>query len=332
MQRRRALCVFVVMVIGLLIGTHWCAAHTDPRVGAKFMPRAGCRPKIGNRDVSVDTLAVPLNVAAVHGDWMWVGDAWVRSADVVPLERAAAYYTDHLRSNSASVWGYRQRAFTYEAEGRFDDALLDYAEVIRLSPTDPQAYVDRALIRWERREYEKALADINEALRLRRDDAVLYIARALLSAEHKKAFDDAMSDIDEAIRLEPNLGIAYGARALIREKKHEFELALEDYAVAIRVDPEDYSSYLGMANLLSTAADRGLRDPKRAIEVATRACELTKWQDSAAIHALGVAYSSFGDMAAAKKWLSKAGQLGDAPEPSKAGYSIRLLRTGKLRN
>jgi hypothetical protein len=56
---------------------------------------------------------------------------------------------------------------------------------------------------------------------------------------------------------------------------------------------------------LATGPD-GVRDGKRAIEHATRACELTNWRDPGIIDTLAAAYAAAGDFDKAVEYLKKA--------------------------
>ena len=68
------------------------------------MLRDGAKAKVGEREIDFRVLSVPFVVQKVNGDWLWTGRAWLKKADVVPLEQAAGYYTEYLRNNPTSSW------------------------------------------------------------------------------------------------------------------------------------------------------------------------------------------------------------------------------------
>jgi tetratricopeptide (TPR) repeat protein len=65
-----------------------------------------------------------------------------------------------------------------------------------------------------RKKYDWAIADFTEAIRLRPDFATAYTARGYTSAA-KKDYSKAISDVSEAVRLNPLSASAQGLRAWI---------------------------------------------------------------------------------------------------------------------
>src|SRR5262249_39679818 len=90
-------------------------------------------------------------------------------------------------------------------------------------------------------------------------------------------------DYDEAIRLlsrslkDYKAPAAYSARGLAYYHKKEYARAIGDYGEAIRLDRNDALTLNNLAWVLGTCPDDKVRDGKRAVEYATRACELSRW-------------------------------------------------------
>jgi tetratricopeptide (TPR) repeat protein len=110
-----------------------------------------------------------LTVRKANGDYVAVRssgvDGWIKKMDVVPYNKAAAYFTERIAKNPKDAFSLTARAV---AHGGYKDerTLADLDLAIQLDPKLPLAYEQRGYIAYGKKEYDKALADLNEAIRL----------------------------------------------------------------------------------------------------------------------------------------------------------------------
>jgi tetratricopeptide (TPR) repeat protein len=96
------------------------------------------------------------------------------------------------------------------------------------------------------------------------------------------------------------------ARAHSYIKEQQFDNAIADYQEAIRLAPDLLTAYNGIAWLLATCKKDSVRDGMKAVEYATKACELTKWKEAFYKDTLAAAYAENGQFDLAVKHQTEA--------------------------
>lgn len=275
-------------------------------------------------------------VERVEGDSLWlqaegVGvSGWARADEVVPIEQAIDYFTEYIRDHPDDVYGYQRRATIRILERtELAQALADLNEAIRIDPTQGFLFDSRGSVHLFRQEYDRALADYGEAIRLQPQKVDIHYNRGgvwLLKGE----YDRAIADFNVVIRGLPKSASAYAWRGIAKLNKQEYNQALADLNTAIRLDPKLAVAYGSRAWLLATCPNPRYRNGKKAIESATRACELSRWQDANYLKDLAAAHAEAGHFASAVKWETKAGELfADPNEIRQSQARLALYRARK---
>jgi nucleotide-binding universal stress UspA family protein len=89
------------------------------------------------------------------------------------------------------------------------------------------------------------------------------------------------------------------------------------------VNPRDAGAYNSYAWLLATCPDDRLRDGKKGVAFARKACELWGWEDPSGLDTLAAAYAEDGQFDEAVKWQKRALEV--------LGYSGRQGEAARLR-
>ena len=221
---------------------------------------------------------------------------------------AIADFSEAIRRNPEYVYAYYNRGLTRADKEEYGQAIADFNDVIRLAPDDAVAYYHRALAWFAKDQFEGAIHDFNKAIDLDKKFSHAFRDRGQVRAARKE-YDKAIADYDQAIRLSSKDAKAYLLRGQARVEIKQFDKGLADFESAIRLDPRSDEAYLSRAWLLASCPNAGLRDPKKAVESATRACELTDWHEPHDLGGLAAVYAETGNVAAALKWHSKALEL-----------------------
>jgi tetratricopeptide (TPR) repeat protein len=122
--------------------------------------------------------------------------------------------------------------------------------------------------------------------------------------ELERKYEAAANNPFEPVAADPPRPESWEARELSDRK--EYKEALASYDRLISRYPDLFHGHYGRAHLLATCPDARFRNGKEAVASATRACDLTTWQNPDALAALAAAHAEAGDFARAVAFEQKA--------------------------
>ncbi len=186
---------------------------------------------------------------------------------------------------------HNSRAYCYEEVRRCDDAVAGYLRSIEIAPTDASPRFRLGSLRLEQGNLTQAIDSLTQAHELKPDDAKPINLRG-----------DAYCELGQ------------------------FQSALRDYEQATRLTPDCWQAVWRLAWLLGTCRDSSIRNGERAVELATRACDLTAWKNACGLEALAAAHAERGDFDEAARWQSAAIAVLPKDEVSDATERLEQFR------
>jgi tetratricopeptide (TPR) repeat protein len=275
------------------------------------------------------------------------------------LEKAAADLDAALKLEPKNVSALIARAQLWQWRNRLDLAMADASQAIELDSHNSYAYVERGVFEYDLKKHDKAVDDLDKATELGSPAAVIHITRGMMLMEQGKLakaqlefnqaiqldpkHPDAYSGyaslylirgnskaailvLDQAIAADPQSPESHGNRAIVFLSIGNYDKALDDLDEVIRFAPNSARALRERAWILATCPDAKIRKPDEARTSATRACELTEWNEPQTLMTLAAACSETGDFSTAVKWQQKAVDLLAAKSPEKFEYRKLLDR------
>ena len=231
------------------------------------------------------------------------------------FEKALVDYDQAIAFNPKNAGAHVDRALLWEKKGQRDQALRDYAEAVRLDPKMWQAHFNRALASREAGEFGKAIEDMSEVMKLKPDYAPAYLTQA---ADYYRLgqIDKALEDWNRATALNSNQVEAYVGRTMAYLKKKDYVRAAQEMEMATRVESKTPANTLNsLAWLQATCPDKRARNGAAAIDTATKACQLTQWNDWRYVDTLAAAYAESGNFTEAANYQKLALRAAKGPPP-----------------
>jgi tetratricopeptide (TPR) repeat protein len=144
----------------------------------------------------------------------------------------------------------------------------------------------------------------------------------------QSGWQSAVAVYDLSLKTFPDSAMAYFHRGMAQSKLGNVQAAIADYEKALALDSTLVAAMNNLAWIRATG-DAAVRDGKAAVELANRAREMTKDQDSSVLDTLAAAHAELGQFTEAAKWQVAAIRLKDRGAPSDALYARLKLYSAR---
>jgi tetratricopeptide (TPR) repeat protein len=217
--------------------------------------------------------------------------------------------TRALEVDPDNLFGLLLKAQTLALMDKAEEAIPTAQRALDLQPDSDDAVRVWAMVIEKAEKTHSAIKELRQQVEANPDDAVAWLQLGLLYTAQKQS-GKAIDAYSAAIKINPR-EFAYQVRADTYLNHGKQKEAIADYENALKIAPANSGVLNNLAWVLATAPEAALRNGNRALELATRACEVTNYQQAHILSTLAAAYAEKGDFKTARKWSAKSVELGD---------------------
>ncbi len=162
------------------------------------------------------------------------------------------------------------RGLIFVSKGRFAEAIAEYDRALGLAPDQPVALLNRAVARYRLGDLEGAHEDFTRAIELRSDLPDAYFGRGNVFLD-VGALDRAIADYSRAIEIDDRHTLAWLHRGKAHAAAGRVEQALASVTGAIEREPLMASAFRlrGQVYVNAGRLEEGLADLRQAVALAT---------------------------------------------------------------
>jgi tetratricopeptide (TPR) repeat protein len=270
---------------------------------------------------------------------------------------------DKLREiDPNSVFPYVQQARIHVLQANFQAALHDLDQAVSHDSSNVEVLLLRAEMLHELKQKDKARADVESVLAIRPGHPGAIRMRAVFLATEGKV-DQAILQLEDLrakgakdpttlntlamlyamgkhnrpaieaftalLAQQPNNAAALRNRGDLYLGIGKHAEAVADFNEAVKLEPKEPGLLNNLAWVLATSPVDSLRDGKRAVELATKACEETEYKKAYILSTLAAAYAETGDMKKAVEWSEKSLAVGSDEHKESLQKELASYRAGK---
>jgi tetratricopeptide (TPR) repeat protein len=160
-------------------------------------------------------------------------------------------WSDTLQKNPNSSIAHSGLGFALQSQGRFDEAISYYYQVIQIEPKNESAYNNLGNTLASMGRFDEAVSHYNNALRIKPNYATAHynLAQALKS---QGRIDEAISHYNKALSIKPDYAGAHINLGIVLKSQGKIDEAMSHYREALQIKPDSAEAYYNLGNALKS--------------------------------------------------------------------------------
>ncbi|KAJ4760063.1 Tetratricopeptide repeat protein 13 [Rhynchospora pubera] len=168
--------------------------------------------------------------------------------ETIKLDRKLFVTNYSSKTKSISLDLRLSRGIAQVNEGNYNQAISIFDQILRETPTYPEALIGRGTAYAFQRELDSAIADFTKAIQSNPSAAEAWKRRGQARAALGE-FSEAIEDLSKALQYEPNSPDVLHERGIVNFKFKDYNSAVEDLTACVKCDKKNSSAhtYLGLS-------------------------------------------------------------------------------------
>jgi tetratricopeptide (TPR) repeat protein len=306
----------------LAVGWLWYMGTLVPAIG---LFQAGLWPAIADRFVYVPLIGLFMVVAwgvpEIIAKWHYKRIVLIVSATTVlsafmictwfqvrHWQNGVTLFTHNLNVTHNNSLAHNELANALKQQGKFGKAMFHYSKALQINPNYAEAHNHLGFTLALQKDYNDSIYHYNEALRIKPNYTEAHNNLGTVLA-HQENFKDAVYHFNKALEINPNYAGAYYNLGKIYANHGKIEKAILLYQKALELNPEMTQALYNLSWIIATHENEKYRNGEKAVKLAERLCNITRYNQPLALDALAAAYAETGRFDAAVPTIQKALQL-----------------------
>jgi tetratricopeptide (TPR) repeat protein len=241
------------------------------------------------------------------------------------VDEAIGHYRRAIAINPGFAGAFSNLGNVLLAQGHLDEAIRHYRRAVQLDPGDAQAHYNLGIALEAKGMIDEAIAHYQQAVAIEPNYAKAHYSLGV-ALRSRGRLGEAISHLQQALRVNPDYAKAHHDLGTALSLNGQPAEAARHFREAARLKPDWPAPLNEAAWILATCPEQDVRDARQAIELAERACELTRYQNAAILDTLAAAYAAAGRFDRAQAMARKAIALAESSQATGivAGMQQRL--------